>query len=58
MTTKTDEITSVRVASLSVPDVTYLVRLRDGVPYDCTCPHHQNRGAICKHIREVENSLE
>ena len=36
----------------------HTVTLRENGEWNCTCEHHKYRGAICKHILEVQDDLE
>jgi hypothetical protein len=40
----------------SKPDTEYVVLAdtRDGRIASCSCPHFRYRGAVCKHMRQVE----
>jgi hypothetical protein len=33
----------------------YVVTVKDGVAWACTCPHHRHRSARCKHMRASED---
>ena len=43
------------VQSQSDPNVSYKVDVK--VP-SCTCPHHENRGAFCKHMKKVKEYID
>jgi len=54
------EVGYVNVANRSHNDDsnhTYSVEVNDGEAVDCSCPHHVHRGATCKHMIAVSNSL-
>lgn len=33
----------------------YVVTVREGTAWECTCPHHEHRQARCKHILATED---
>jgi len=41
------------VESESVEGASYLVTNTDGV-WECSCPHHQKRKVICKHLEDFQ----
>ena len=49
-------VTNVSYGQAEADDHRYVVTVENGVAWSCTCPHHEHRGARCKHMRATENA--
>jgi hypothetical protein len=49
--------TIVMVQSTSDKSKFYKVTLRGKIPMECACPHFQNRGVECKHMKAARGAV-
>ena len=48
-------VTNVSYGDAEKDEHRYVVTIENGTAWSCTCPHHEYRGARCKHLRSVSD---